>query len=69
VAGSEVGGMWLQTVSESTVTVRIIGRYTMVASDQKYKFGELLMVDYPRKQGMDQQEGPLSLEKRDRRSE
>jgi hypothetical protein len=43
----EVGGMWLQTVSESTVTVRIIGRYTMVASDQKYKFSKVLAVDYP----------------------
>jgi hypothetical protein len=61
--------MWLQTVSESTVTVRIIGRYTMVASDQKHKFGELLMVDYPCKQGTHQHEGPLSLDKRDCRSE
>jgi outer membrane lipoprotein-sorting protein len=33
----EVGGMWLQTASESTVNVRILGRYTMVANSINYK--------------------------------
>jgi outer membrane lipoprotein-sorting protein len=38
----EVGGMWLQISSEATATVRILGQYTMVTQDIKYKFGELV---------------------------
>ena len=38
----EVGGMWLQISSEATATVRILGQYTMVTRDMKYKFGELV---------------------------
>ncbi len=63
----EVGGMWLQTVSESTVTVRIIGRYTMVASDQKYKLSKVVAVDFPFKQDRKPNETPLSLARRDPR--
>jgi hypothetical protein len=38
----DVGGMWLQTASESTAKVRILGQYTMVSRDVKYKFSELV---------------------------
>ena len=37
----EVGGMWLQTSSESTANVRFVGPHTMVAHDVDYKFNEL----------------------------
>ena len=37
----EVGGMWLQTSSESTANVRFVGPHTMVAHDVDYKFSEL----------------------------
>lgn len=36
-----VGGMWLQTASESTANVRFVGPHTMVARDVEYKFSEL----------------------------
>ena len=38
----DVGGMWLQTASESTANVRILGQYTMVSRDVKYKISELV---------------------------
>ena len=37
----DVGGMWLQTGSESTANVRFLGQHTMLSLDQAYKFGEL----------------------------
>jgi hypothetical protein len=37
----DVGGMWLQTASESTANVRFVGPYTMVSHDVEYKLGEL----------------------------
>jgi hypothetical protein len=37
----EVGGMWLQTASESTANVWFVGPHTMVARDVEYKFNEL----------------------------
>ena len=37
----DVGGMWLQTASESTANVRFVGPYTMVAHDVEYKISEL----------------------------
>jgi hypothetical protein len=37
----DVGGMWLQTASESTANVRFVGPYTMVSHDVEYKFSEL----------------------------
>ena len=37
----EVGGMWLQTSSESTANVRFVGAHTMVERDVDYKFSEL----------------------------
>ncbi|MBZ5677277.1 MAG: hypothetical protein LAP61_23780 [Acidobacteriia bacterium] len=37
----DVGGMWLQTSSESTANVRFVGPHTMVARDVEYKFSEL----------------------------
>jgi hypothetical protein len=36
-----VGPMWLQTSSEATADVRILGRSTMVAQDVKYQIGDL----------------------------
>jgi hypothetical protein len=39
---SEVGGMWLQTASEATANVRILGRSTMVSRDTGYKITELV---------------------------
>jgi len=36
-----VGGMWLQTGSESSANVRFLGPHTMVARDLDYKFSEL----------------------------
>jgi outer membrane lipoprotein-sorting protein len=41
-AFSEVGGMWLQTASESVANVRILGRSMMVSRDVKYKITELV---------------------------
>jgi hypothetical protein len=38
----DVGGMWLQTASEATARVRILGPYTMVSRDVKYKITELV---------------------------
>jgi len=38
----DVGGMWLQTASESTANVRFVGPHTMVARDVEYKFSELI---------------------------
>jgi hypothetical protein len=37
----DVGGMWLQTASESTANVRFVGPHTMVARDVEYKFADL----------------------------
>ena len=36
-----VGPMWLQTFSEATADVRILGRSTMIWQDVKYQMGEL----------------------------
>jgi hypothetical protein len=38
----EVGGMWLQTASEATANVRILGQYRMVSRDLKYQLSELV---------------------------
>lgn len=38
----EVGGMWLQTASEATANVRILGQYKMVSRDVKYQLSELV---------------------------
>ncbi|MGD0460149.1 MAG: outer membrane lipoprotein-sorting protein [Terriglobia bacterium] len=38
----DVGGMWLQTASEATAHVRILGPCTMVSRDVKYKITELV---------------------------
>ncbi len=38
----DVGGMWLQTASEARANVRILGQYTMVSRDMKYKISELV---------------------------
>ncbi len=37
-----VGGMWLQTASEATAEVRILGQHTMVSRDVKYEVSELV---------------------------
>ena len=37
----DVGGMWLQTASESTANVRFAGQHTMVSRDIEYKLSEL----------------------------
>ncbi len=36
----DVGGMWLQTASEATARVRVLGACTMVSRDVKYKITE-----------------------------
>jgi hypothetical protein len=38
---SDVGGMWLQTISESTANVRLLGQHTMLSRDLEYKISEL----------------------------
>ncbi len=37
-----VGGMWLQTSSEATATVWVLGQHTMAWRDMKYSIGELV---------------------------
>ena len=36
----DVGGMWLQTASESTAEVRLLGQHTMLSRDVEYKIPE-----------------------------
>ena len=36
----DVGGMWLQTGSESTADVRFLGQHTMLSRDLEYRIGE-----------------------------
>ena len=36
-----VGGMWLQTASECTANVRLLGQHTIFSRDLDYKIGEL----------------------------
>ena len=38
----DVGGMWLQTASESSADVRLLGRHTMLSRDLEYKLTELV---------------------------
>jgi hypothetical protein len=38
----DVGGMWLQTSSEATGNVRLLGQHTMVSRDLNYKMNELV---------------------------
>jgi hypothetical protein len=38
----DVGGMWLQTASESTADVRFAGRHTLQSRDLEYKISELV---------------------------
>ncbi len=38
---ADVDGMWLQTALEGTATVRILGSFTIVSSDVKYKIGDV----------------------------
>lgn len=38
----DVQGMWLQTASETTAIVRILGQYTIVSQDVKYNIDELV---------------------------
>ena len=35
-----VGEMWMQTSSESTADVRIVGQYKMISQDVSYKIGQ-----------------------------
>jgi hypothetical protein len=39
----EVGGMWLQTASEASGNVRILGPSTMIARDVQYKLNEVVI--------------------------
>jgi hypothetical protein len=48
---ADVGGMWLQTASESTANVRFVGPHTMVARDVEYKFSDLAANLKPPSQG------------------
>jgi outer membrane lipoprotein-sorting protein len=47
----EVGGMWLQTATEATANVRILGQYKMVSRDVKYQLSELVAADLQPGQG------------------
>jgi hypothetical protein len=38
----DVDGMWLQTASEATATVRILGQHTVVSQNVKYDIDELV---------------------------
>jgi hypothetical protein len=38
---SDVGGMWLQTSSESSADVRFLGRHTMLSRDVEYTMSTL----------------------------
>ena len=40
----KVGGMWLQTASEASANIRILGRSTMVSRDVSYKLNEVVVV-------------------------
>ena len=42
LAYSNVEGMWLQTASESTAKVRILGQHTMESRDVNYEISELV---------------------------
>jgi hypothetical protein len=37
-----VEGMWLQTASEATAIVRMLGQHTIVSQDVKYNIDELV---------------------------
>ena len=39
-----VGGMWLQTASEASGNVRILGRSTRVSRDVRYKLNEVVII-------------------------
>jgi len=39
----KAGGMWLQTASEASANVRILGRSTMVSRDLSYKLNEVVV--------------------------
>ena len=39
----KVGGMWLQTASEASANVRILGRSTMVSRDVSYRLNEVVV--------------------------
>ena len=41
LAYSDVGGMWLQTSSESSAEVRFWGRHTLLSRDVEYNMGTL----------------------------
>ena len=41
-----VGPMWLQTSSEATANVRVLGRSTVVWQDVRYQIGELLLAPH-----------------------
>ena len=38
----DVEGMWLQTASEATATVRMLGQHTIVSQDVKYNIDKLV---------------------------
>jgi hypothetical protein len=40
----EVGGMWLQTATQATADVRVLGRTTLVSHDVKYQIAGLVAV-------------------------
>jgi len=48
---SDVGGMWLQTALEATGNVRIVGQSTIISSDMKYEFNELVALEPSTLQG------------------
>jgi len=49
----DVQGMWLQTASEATAIVRILGQHTIVSQDVKYNIDELVAAGPQRASQMD----------------
>ncbi|MGH9426378.1 MAG: hypothetical protein ACRD2L_08760, partial [Terriglobia bacterium] len=65
----DVEGMWLQTVSEATATVRILGRHTIVSQNLKYDIDKLVATGPQRASQVDSPLAGLTLRNRVRRSD
>jgi hypothetical protein len=64
----DVSGMWLQTALEATATVRILGPYTMVSRDVKYRIGEPILAARRPQQALKAYAGRISSTRYDSRS-
>lgn len=55
---SDVGGMWLQTASEATANVRVVGPHTLVSRNVRYEIGELVATGASARVGFSGEERP-----------